>query len=551
MNNQKQKKKMPKAVKIILNTLSTIGIVLLAVLMILVGVCLAVFRGPSESARDLAIKSLDETSAMKWVSSLFLPRDIIDNVLNPKASSDGTDDGGNDVIIEPNFTTNAKLINVTIDIGISLRIDLRQNMTVKNISISDKLDGFNLEELEDKTFEQTCGIFLDSLKKSNLITEGKNDALLIGTVAHNDDISNEINDTISRIIAEKQLPISVLSLYTLSKDNGLDTLASNLNLSYNKIKLCNLISPDDHAKFYYLSMLNLTEILSYCEKNGIDIKTLVNNANVKEQELIPPDTSSDEDEWKDYPDGIKIIPVKGETFNGRVMIIKDPSKVYTATSTNSYDRNKAGIGIDKKIVSEGAVAAINGGFFVDYAKYQGEYVYNGSIPYGTVMSNGKHIFTNNTGIYKGFVGFTKDDQLIVFNRFITKDDIEKYDIRDGVCCAPVLIQNGEPIDYDDFGEAESLNPRTAIGQRADGAVIFLTIDGRLPNSLGASCQDIIDVMLEFGAVTAANLDGGASSAMYYLDNYGRYGDKGKYVLMNSRSVLYDPRGIPTYFMVKP
>lgn len=546
-----QKKKKPKAVKIILNTLATIGVVLLAVVMVLVGVCFAVFRGPSESARNLAIKSLDETSAMKWLSSLFLPRDVIDSVLNPQSSSEKTSESS-DNVINLNFGANTKLINVTIDIGISLRIDLRENMTVKNISVSDHLEGFDIEKLEGKSFEDMCVLFLSALESNNIIEEGKNDALLIGTIADNDDISSELDKTISNIIKDKELPVSVLSLYTLSKDNGIETLSSNLNLSYNKVKLCNLISNGDSSVFYYLSMFNLTEILSYCNKNNIDIKTLVNEANVKEQELIPPKTELEEDdEWADYPDGIKIVSVKGETFNGRIMIIKDPTKVYTATSSPTFSPNKAGIGIDKKIASEGAIAGINGGFFVDYVKYQGEYVYNGSIPFGTVVSNGKHVFTNNTYIYKGFVGFTEDDVLIAFDRFITQDDIDKYKIRDGVCCSPVLIQNGEPVDYADFGEAESLNPRTAIGQRADGAVLFLTIDGRIPNSLGASCQDVIDVMLEFGAVTAANLDGGASSAMYYLDTYGRYGDSGKYVLMNTRSVLYNPRGIPTYFMVKP
>ncbi len=546
-----QKKKKPKAVKIILNTLATIGVVLLAVVMVLVGVCFAVFRGPSESARNLAIKSLDETSAMKWLSSLFLPRDVIDSVLNPQSSSEKTSESS-DNVINLNFGANTKLINVTIDIGISLRIDLRENMTVKNISVSDHLEGFDIEKLEGKSFEDMCVLFLSALESNNIIEEGKNDALLIGTIADNDDISSELDKTISNIIKEKELPVSVLSLYTLSKDNGIETLSSNLNLSYNKVKLCNLISNGDSSVFYYLSMFNLTEILSYCNENNIDIKTLVNEANVKEQELIPPQTELEEDdEWADYPDGIKIVPVKGETFNGRIMIIKDPAKVYTATSSPTFSPNKAGIGIDKKIASEGAIAGINGGFFVDYVKYQGEYVYNGSIPFGTVVSNGKHVFTNNTYIYKGFVGFTEDDVLIAFDRFIKQEDIDKYKIRDGVCCSPVLIQNGEPLDYADFGEAESLNPRTAIGQRADGAVLFLTIDGRIPNSLGASCQDVIDVMLEFGAVTAANLDGGASSAMYYLDTYGRYGDSGKYVLMNTRSVLYNPRGIPTYFMVKP
>lgn len=549
MDKPKNNKK-KKAGKVILNTLATIGIVLLAVVMVLVGVCFAVFRGPSPSARDLAIKSLDETSAMKWLSSLFLPREVIDNVLNPQSSKE-TADNTEDNIINLDFGSNTKLINVTIDIGISLRIDLRENLTVKNISISDALEGFDIKELEGKSFEEVCRTFLSALENGNIILEGKNDALLIGTIANNDDISDKLSTDISNIIKEKNLPISVLSLYTLAKDAGIETLSSNLNLSYNKVKLCNLISNGDSSVFYYLSMLNLTEILSYCNEKDIDIKTLVNNANVKEQELIPPKTDSKDDEWADYPDGIKIVQVKGETFNGRIMIIKDPSKVYTATSTTSYSPSKPGIGIDQKIKSEGAIAAINGGFFVDYVKYQGEYIYNGSIPFGTVVSNGKHIFTNNMYIYKGFVGFTEDNVLIAFDRFITEADVEKYNIRDGVCCSPVLIQNGEPLDYADFGEAESLNPRTAIGQRADGAVLFLTIDGRIPNSLGASCQDIIDVMLEFGAVTAANLDGGASSAMYYLDTYGRYGTAGNYVLMNTRSVLYNPRGIPTYFMVKP
>lgn len=547
---KKDTKSPHKAVRIILRTLSTIGILLLAILMILVGVCFAVFRGPSPSARDLAIKSLDETSAMKWLSSLFLPRDIIDNVLNPNPSNEGEGthtEGSKD----PVFTTNAKIINVTIDIGVSLRIDLRQNMTVKEVSISDPLPNFDIEALKELSFEELCNSFISALIKSDVIVKGKNDAILIGTIADSDDVSREIDHTISEIIKSKKLSVSILSLYSLSKDTGLSTLADNLDLSYNKVKLCNLICPGDSAGFYRLSMLTLTEILNYCEDNNVDIKTLVNESNVKEKDQIPPETTEVEDEWKDYPDGIRIVPVKGETFNGRVMIIKDPSKVYTAVSRTDYRPDKGGIGIDKKIKSEGAIAAINGGFFVDYAKYQGEYVYNGSIPYGTVVSNGKHIFTNNTGNYKGFVGFTEDDVLIAFDRFITEEDIEKYNIRDGACCAPVLILNGEPVAYTDFGEAESLNPRTAIGQRADGAVLFLTIDGRLPNSLGASCNDIIDVMLEFGAVTAANLDGGASSAMYYLDVQGRYGTAGNYVLMNTRSVLYDPRGLPTYFMVKP
>lgn len=68
---------------------------------------------------------------------------------------------------------------------------------------------------------------------------------------------------------------------------------------------------------------------------------------------------------------------------------------------------------------------------------------------------------------------------------------------------------------------------------------MLVIDGRQVNSLGASYADVINVMLEYGAVNAANLDGGSSSLMYY---------KGEYI--NSCASLYGPRNMPTSIIVR-
>jgi len=88
-----------------------------------------------------------------------------------------------------------------------------------------------------------------------------------------------------------------------------------------------------------------------------------------------------------------------------------------------------------------------------------------------------------------------------------------------------------------------LNPRTAIGQRSDGAILLLVTDGRgASGHLGASASDLISVMMEYGAINAANLDGGSSSCMYYDEEY----------LMTSVTFYYSNASwrLPTAFVVK-
>ena len=60
-----------------------------------------------------------------------------------------------------------------------------------------------------------------------------------------------------------------------------------------------------------------------------------------------------------------------------------------------------------------------------------------------------------------------------------------------------------------------VGPRTAIGQKKDGTVLFLVIDGRQPGySIGATLRDVQDILFEKGCYIAANLDGGSSSTLY-------------------------------------
>jgi len=102
---------------------------------------------------------------------------------------------------------------------------------------------------------------------------------------------------------------------------------------------------------------------------------------------------------------------------------------------------------------------------------------------------------------------------------------------------PALIINGE-ASTDSRITSSGVNPRTAIGQRADGAVLLLVVDGRQVTSLGATLEDLVTIMMEHGAVNAANLDGGSSSQMIYNDE-----------TLNINASVIGLRPLPTTFLV--
>jgi exopolysaccharide biosynthesis protein len=114
---------------------------------------------------------------------------------------------------------------------------------------------------------------------------------------------------------------------------------------------------------------------------------------------------------------------------------------------------------------------------------------------------------------------------------MTVAEAMELELRDAISFGPALIVNGVSAEV---SGGDSLNPRTAIGQRADGAILLLCIDGRQPNSLGASYADLIDIFLDYEAVNSGNLDGGSSSIMIYNGEQ-----------ISNRSLLVFDRPLPT------
>lgn len=252
------------------------------------------------------------------------------------------------------------------------------------------------------------------------------------------------------------------------------------------------------------------------------------------------------DEWVDYPDGIRIENISGDTYNAYLMVIRDPSLVYMATSSKTFSKSVPGERINRQIEKEGAMAAINAGAFFDNGTASPEV---GSVPCGLVFAGGECVWDDGS-TYNGFAGFNQDDILVVA-KSMTKSQAQELGIRDGCCFGPVLIMNGV-VNEEAYNSNSGYNPRTCIAQREDGAVIFLCVDGRQAGSLGATYADLIDILVENNAVNACNLDGGSSTIMLYRDTHGRYGEAGQVQMINNYSLLQqEPRKMPTYFMVRP
>lgn len=259
------------------------------------------------------------------------------------------------------------------------------------------------------------------------------------------------------------------------------------------------------------------------------------------------------DKWANAIDGMIYENVNGTTFKGYVLLIKDPARVTVGVSSNDFAHATAGMRIFELADKYNAVAAINAGEFRDDGG-----VGTGYAPMGLTYSEGNCVW--NDGLSRTFMGFDKNNRLYVAEG-TTYAQAEELGMRDAVSfqTGNVLITNdGTNVTYYYADSNTGVAQRTAIGQCADGTVIFLVTDGRTASSMGATRNEIIDTLISYGAVTAGMLDGGSSSMLYYRDYFTKYNidqsqldEYQKMGLVNKYKAFTNPRRIPTYFIVKP
>ena len=202
-------------------------------------------------------------------------------------------------------------------------------------------------------------------------------------------------------------------------------------------------------------------------------------------------------------DGIEVIDIKGSTYNGKMLLVKDPTRVFVGIP-GEFGEGHSGLSVVNMIKKYDAVAGTNAGGF-----YDPNGTGTGGIPEGIVIYEGELKWGNRGSSYS-IAGIDKNGILHVGN--MTGQKALDIGVQYAASFGPALVINGKPAATSLGG---GLNPRTAIGQKADGTMMLLVINGRSIDSLGATLDDLAAIMLSHGAVNATNLDGGSSSIMYY------------------------------------
>lgn len=252
------------------------------------------------------------------------------------------------------------------------------------------------------------------------------------------------------------------------------------------------------------------EDVSYKIIDGNDLNyNPVMYANKYEEEILK----------RDKNESYKIIKINGTTigskehYEGYMAVIYDPSKVKLAKSSGAGTHDEAyGEILSQISKNNNAIVSMNAGGF-----YDPNWNSNGGIPHGPVIIDGKIMSDFRRGVDNGgLVGFDYNNKLVL--KRMSAQEAINVGIRDAMDWGPYLIVDGKNqfkhVDYYTWACG-----RSAIGQRADGVVLMLVIDGLQKHSHGASYADMAFIMEKYGAINAANMDGGTSTAMTVNHEY--------------------------------
>ena len=206
------------------------------------------------------------------------------------------------------------------------------------------------------------------------------------------------------------------------------------------------------------------------------------------------------DSWTDVSDGVRLL--RRNTADPLRIFAVEANLCTTGGSLRATASGERQDQVSDFAESQGALAAINGDFF-SYEDYDTS---------GLAVGNGASWSTDNTS--EGFIAFGQDYAWLSppAEDWSTLADW----MHEAVGGRPQLVIEGvAQAGLDDPSHCESLNPRTAVGLSRDRqTLLMVVVDGRTSSSEGVTCDDLADIMVDLGAWSALNLDGGGSSTLW-------------------------------------
>ncbi len=208
--------------------------------------------------------------------------------------------------------------------------------------------------------------------------------------------------------------------------------------------------------------------------------------------------------------------IKEQLFSGAMMVIPNPAWLSFGSVINQEGKISGGEKLDDMIARYGGVGGV--GLISDPGDKK-----NMSAPDNDasgVFIRGGELIYGARELERSICGFDGKGKFITGK--MTAEEALKAGIRDGLDCSNVLLVNGKASLTS--GVPGGLGARTAIGQKSDGSVLILVTNGlygwrpwgkgfKFSECLGAGIQDVMDIMLEYGAVNAALLGWAAPGAM--------------------------------------
>jgi exopolysaccharide biosynthesis protein len=237
-----------------------------------------------------------------------------------------------------------------------------------------------------------------------------------------------------------------------------------------------------HFKFLAKAFYSQKYIKEVLEKNkpAVDRKTNSDNISVM------------------FGKGLYLEEIKGNYFTGFIIKIEDASRL-TLVKSDTPD----GMLLENIVFNHNALGGINASAYAD-DKLRGT-------PWGNTIIDGTFVSCYSQDIKHVMGGFTRDYKMVV--GIFTVDEIVNINYLWACEFGPLFIVNGETQEMSEY--YGGFAPRTAIGQMKNGTVLLLVVDGRRPDSIGATFKEIQRILYDHGAENAFGLDGGSSTTMVY------------------------------------